>query len=73
MRGLPGWKDRDLSRLGEYVQTVSEALHVPIPANYPVVGSDAFETATGVHAAAVVKAYEKGDAWLADHLGFPRD
>jgi 2-isopropylmalate synthase len=66
--GLPGWADRDLSRLGEYVQAVSEALQVPVPANYPVVGSDAFETATGVHAAAVVKAYEKGDAWLADRI-----
>ena len=29
---------------------------VPIPANYPVVGQDAFRTATGVHAAAVIKA-----------------
>jgi 2-isopropylmalate synthase len=66
--GLPGWADRDLSRLGEYVRAVSEALHVPIPNNYPVVGSDAFETATGVHAAAVVKAYEKGNAWLADRI-----
>ncbi|HEX5044181.1 MAG TPA: LeuA family protein [Candidatus Polarisedimenticolaceae bacterium] len=65
---LLGWIDRDLSRLGEYVHLVSESLQVPIPANYPVVGSDAFETATGVHAAAVVKAYEKGDAWLADRI-----
>jgi len=65
---LLGWIDRDLSRLGEYVQLVAASLQVPIPANYPVVGSDAFETATGVHAAAVVKAYEKGDAWLADRI-----
>ena len=65
---LLGWIDRDLSLLGEYVRTVASALHVPIPNNYPVVGSDAFETATGVHAAAVVKAYEKGDAWLADRV-----
>jgi len=41
---------------------------VPIPTNYPVVGTDAFETATGVHAAAVIKAYRKGDAWLADRI-----
>jgi 2-isopropylmalate synthase len=65
---LLGWIDRDLSMLGEYVRTVSDALGVPIPKNYPVVGSDAFETATGVHAAAVVKAYEKGEAWLADRI-----
>ena len=43
---LLGWIDRDLSRLGEYVQLVAASLQVPIPANYPVVGSDAFETAT---------------------------
>ena len=41
---------------------------MPIPSNYPVVGDDAFETATGVHAAAVIKAYKKGDAWLADRI-----
>jgi 2-isopropylmalate synthase len=63
---LLGWIDRDLSMLGEYCTAVSEATGVPIPNNYPVVGSDAFETATGVHAAAVIKAYRKGDAWLAD-------
>jgi len=63
---LLGWIDRDLSKLGDYCKAVSEATGVPIPNNYPVVGSDAFETATGVHAAAVIKAYRKGDAWLAD-------
>ena len=39
-----------------------------IPHNYPVFGGDAFETGTGVHAAAVIKAYEKGDDWLADRV-----
>ena len=63
---LLGWIDRDLSKLGEYCKTVSEATGVPIPNNYPVFGNDAFETATGVHAAAVIKAYRKGDDWLAD-------
>ena len=33
-----------------------------------MVGSDAFETGTGVHAAAVIKAFRKGDAWLADRV-----
>ena len=65
---LLGWIDRDLTRLGEYCRLASEALGVPIPDNYPVIGSDAFETATGVHAAAVIKAYRKGDAWLADRI-----
>lgn len=65
---LLGWIDRDLTRLGEYCRAVSAATGVPIPTNYPVVGDDAFETATGVHAAAVIKAYRKGDAWLADRI-----
>jgi 2-isopropylmalate synthase len=45
---------------------VSKATDVPIPPNYPVVGADAFRTATGVHAAAVVKAFRKGDRALMD-------
>jgi 2-isopropylmalate synthase len=65
---LLGWIDRDLTRLGEYCREVSRATGVPIPSNYPVIGSDAFETATGVHAAAVIKAFGKGDAWLADRI-----
>jgi 2-isopropylmalate synthase len=65
---LLGWIDRDLTQLGAYCRVASEALGVPIPDNYPVVGSDAFETATGVHAAAVIKAFKKGDTWLADRI-----
>lgn len=46
-----------------------------IPANYPVLGKDAFRTATGVHAAAVIKAKQKGDDWLANRVysGVPAD
>ncbi|HXV77518.1 MAG TPA: hypothetical protein VD788_14490, partial [Candidatus Polarisedimenticolaceae bacterium] len=65
---LLGWIDRDLTRLADYCRAVSAAVGVPIASNYPVVGSDAFETATGVHAAAVIKAYRKGDEWLADRI-----
>ena len=61
-----GFIDRDLSPLMDYVETVSRATDVPIPDNYPVVGKDAFRTATGVHAAAVVKAWKKGDIDLMD-------
>jgi 2-isopropylmalate synthase len=63
---LLGWIDNDLSALGDYCRMVSDASGVPIPVNYPVVGSDAFRTGTGVHAAAVIKALRKGDVWLAD-------
>jgi 2-isopropylmalate synthase len=63
---LMGWIDNDLSRLGEYCSAVSTACDWSIPVNYPVFGRDAFRTATGVHAAAVIKSYRKGDRELAD-------
>ena len=63
---LMGYIERDLSALTEYCRVVSDATGVPIPANYPVVGRDAFRTATGVHAAAVIKAYRKKDMALVD-------
>jgi 2-isopropylmalate synthase len=63
---LMGWIERDLTHLNDLVQVVSAATGEPIPDNYPVFGRDAFRTATGVHAAAVVKAFHKGDAELAD-------
>lgn len=65
---LLGIRDDDLSRLPDYVQLVAEATSVPISVNTPIVGRDAFRTATGVHAAAVIKAQKKGDAWLADRV-----
>jgi len=65
---LLGAHDGDLTRLPEYCALVSEACDIPIPHSYPVVGADAFRTATGVHAAAIVKAAAKGDAWLADRI-----
>ena len=65
---LLGWRDDDLTALPEYVETVSKAVGVPIPMNTPIVGRDAFRTATGVHAAAVIKAQRRGQAWLADRV-----
>jgi 2-isopropylmalate synthase len=63
---LMGWIQNDLSRLGEYCRAASQACEWDIPYNYPVFGRDAFRTATGVHAAAVIKSYRKGDRELAD-------
>jgi 2-isopropylmalate synthase len=63
---MMGYRDDDLATLPAYCEAVSKATDVPIPANYPVVGADAFRTATGVHAAAVVKAFRKGDRTLMD-------
>ncbi|MCH2111560.1 MAG: 2-isopropylmalate synthase [Planctomycetes bacterium] len=69
------WIDRDLKDLGEYVRVASEAVGRPIRDEYSVFGKDAFETGTGVHAAAVIKAFRKGDSWLANRVysGVPAD
>jgi 2-isopropylmalate synthase len=63
---LMGLIRQDLSHLKEYCQTVAAATHTTIPPNYPVIGKDAFRTATGVHAAAIVKAFHKGNIELAN-------
>jgi 2-isopropylmalate synthase len=63
---LLGRRQADLSHLMKYCALAAESTGVPIPANYPVVGRDAFRTATGVHAAALIKAFKKEDAALAD-------
>src|SRR5579859_2904546 len=60
------WNQQDMTSLKHYCQAVSQATGVPIPANYPVVGDDAFRTATGVHASAIIKAYHKNDIVLAN-------
>ncbi|MFK7738979.1 MAG: LeuA family protein [Planctomycetota bacterium] len=65
---LLGWIDNDLTTLPGYVDAAAKALEVEIPHNYPVLGKDAFETGTGVHAAAVIKAFRKGDTELADSV-----
>ncbi len=65
---LLGVREGDLSRLPEYCERTAEACRVPLVHGYPVVGRDAFRTGTGVHASAIVKAEEKGDAWLADRI-----
>ena len=73
LMGIPPWAEQDLTKLKAYCQAVSRATGVPIPVNYPVVGEDAFRTATGVHAAAVIKAYKKNDIELANavYTGVP--
>lgn len=63
LMGYPGFEDRDLSSLAEYTELVSEMVQIDIPPNYPVMGKDAFRTATGVHAAAIIKAQEKNAYW----------
>ncbi len=61
-------EDHDLSGLVDYVEKVSEYTGVSIHPSYPLVGRDAFRTATGVHAAAIIKAEAKGEFELADKV-----
>lgn len=72
---LLGWIDNDLRKLPEYVELVEKYCNGPLPFNYPVMGRDAFRTSTGVHAAAIVKAKQKGDDFLANRIysGVPSD
>jgi 2-isopropylmalate synthase len=65
---LMGSWQGDLSGLAPLVDLVSQACRVDIPVSYPVFGKDAFRTGTGVHAAAVIKAMDKGADWLADRV-----
>jgi 2-isopropylmalate synthase len=65
---LMGIIHQDLSNLREYCEKVAKATHTTIPPNYPVIGRDAFRTATGVHAAAIIKAFRTGDQLLANSV-----
>ena len=66
--GHPIYGPRDMSKLVRFVELAARATGHSLPVNYPVVGTDAFRTATGVHAAAIIKAQRKGDHWLADRI-----
>ena len=62
-----GGAELDLVPLAEYCRRSAELLAWQIPPNHPLVGENAFRTATGVHAAAILKAQRKG-TWAADHV-----
>jgi 2-isopropylmalate synthase len=57
-----------VDKLVEYVRAASKAVGIDVPRNYPLVGLDAFRTATGVHAAAIIKARGLKDEWLEDRV-----
>ncbi len=63
---LFGMHDHPIDRLTDYCMLTAEMCGVELPHNYPVFGDDAFRTGTGVHAAAIIKAMQKGDQWLQD-------
>ena len=72
---LLGWLDHDLTALDELCHFVGEITHITIPPNYPAIGRDAFRTSTGIHAAAIIKAMEREEGWLANRVysGMPAE
>src|SRR5438105_1885248 len=66
--GHPVYGPRDMHSLVRFTETAARATGHALPVNYPLAGRDAFRTATGVHAAAIIKAQRKGDTWLADRI-----
>lgn len=62
---IEGIKDNDISRLMEYSNFASQILKRPIPENAPIIGVEAFNTASGVHADAILKSYLQGRPDLA--------
>ena len=66
--GHPLYAGRDMTKLVRFVELAARVTGHSLPVNYPVAGADAFRTATGVHAAAIIKAQRKGNHWLADRI-----
>ncbi|HXO87919.1 MAG TPA: LeuA family protein [Candidatus Acidoferrales bacterium] len=66
--GVANFVGRDLAQLKRYSETVARTTNTTIPPNYPIVGRDAFRTQTGVHAAAIAKAFKHDDPELADTI-----
>lgn len=60
------FENHDLGALSRYCHTAARSLGWEIPVSYPIVGRDAFRTATGIHAAAIAKAEARGDTELAE-------
>jgi 2-isopropylmalate synthase len=58
---------RKLAGITAYCEHFARVLGIPIGDNQPLVGKNAFRTATGVHASAIAKAEAKSQ-WLADHV-----
>ncbi len=60
-------KEPNATHLRAYSEHFATALGIAIPENHPLLGANAFRTATGVHAAAIVKALGQS-ATLADRV-----
>ncbi|HEX6277107.1 MAG TPA: 2-isopropylmalate synthase [Polyangiaceae bacterium] len=57
----------DPKLVARYAERAGATLGFRVPANHPLVGENAFRTATGVHASAIEKARKKSE-WVADRV-----
>ena len=64
---LLGGAPRSLERVSAYCEHFARVLGIGVGDSQPLVGKNAFRTATGVHASAIAKAETKSQ-WLADHV-----
>jgi len=60
------WPHECLAAVGRYTTAMASALGISVSPKHPVVGRDAFRTATGVHARAIQKASLRGESEVAD-------
>ncbi|MCX7894445.1 MAG: hypothetical protein N2447_00605 [Thermoanaerobaculum sp.] len=68
---LMGFPVGRIENLRAAVERIAQLLGVSVPPNAPAVGHDAFRTATGVHASAILKAKEQGRWDLAEWVYAP--
>lgn len=61
---LLGVLDNDLSRIQEYVDTVSRHCKVPLPHSWPALGRDSFRTTSPLSAERLIELYELGERQL---------
>lgn len=64
---LLGVLQNDLSRLQEYVDTVSRHCRVPLPFSWPGLGRDAFAATSAESAERLIELYELGERQLFEH------
>jgi 2-isopropylmalate synthase len=62
---MQGQWPKDLTPLSHYCQAVARICQMPVPENYPILGTNAFLTQAGVHASTILKAEMRGETDIA--------
>ena len=67
---LEGFRSDNLEGINEFSSLTSELLHVQIPTNAPVIGEEAFSTASGVHADAQYKEESHAEGYVGIYFAY---